>query len=749
MPVQFNRAASSYLRPPGNALVANPAGTWTIAVWIAPQVETGSVRNIFYLNPGNVLQLNGSAAQFIYGGGISSIGAAAAWTGGQYGPWTHLAVTKNGTTEVRYYLNGVYAGNRTTGISADSAQAASIGAYNRASDFYAGHMAALKAWNRVLTDAEIDAESKSLLVTRLTGLAGCFPLIVGPAIWRDWTGQAAELVSVSVGSSSVGIGLPFGAPNQVIGRRDLSVQTVFVSAPVELGVPPPGEVVIDGGRLLDAPLVELAFDGDHNGRYTHVIPRTHIRGVSGSFGFKGIGKFLSDVAKCKLELVNTDGRYTDGGGLRAGMWCKVRLAGSGEVLFTGRVTDITPGYGVSNPVVSVTLEASRDDLRIPARSVLLKNTNTKDASLALLDQTAMQSSGGQFIWDVSVWDGPDVWAGSGASEVRTYGTQWMGLAAAGGYGKATGDMDVFEAVAELMTAEDGRALAGRDNMFELYSRQWLDDAREIAPAYTLTDDAMAGLDLGVGRRYTNDLTLRWTPTRWKAGATVYIYEPDDPASIKPGEFRDFNVRFTVEGSDRVLAAEGLTITITQTGPTVSHVWDGGVKASGGTLRVTCPAGGAAASITKIAVTGTALVANDTAEVRLLEALGRTRYGAKTRVIDAPLIDRETEANARAQREFVMWNEPASFAERATLRYGRAAGARAAAIQWMTLPFATAMDVQSARQRHHGRYLAIGVDWSVAAGGWPVDVTLYLEPTLTGGLLRWDSDGRGWDVGRWA
>jgi hypothetical protein len=116
-------------------------------------------------------------------------------------------------------------------------------------------------------------------------------------------------------------------------------------------------------------------------------------------------------------------------------------------------------------------------------------------------------------------------------------------------------------------------------------------------------------------------------------------------------------------------------------------------------------------------------------------------------VRATLIDRSTEAVARADREFVTGNERASYAGRVALR----PRTRAEAVRWLTLPFASGVEVNSARASHHARYLAIGVDWRIGEGGVPVDVTLALEPVVTGGFLRWDgTDSRGaWDSGRWA
>lgn len=746
MPLQISYTGT-YLTPPGRLLVSAPGtGNWTIQAWVAPPpIFATYYRTIWYLNNGHALRMTpAQKLQFVYGAGGDEIATLSPST------WYCVTVRKQGATAVRYYLNGVFQSQRTTGLSSDDTAAATIGAWNGSSDWLFATMSNVTAWDALLTDTEIAQEYATRRPRRTDNLRAWYPFLdrsVADFV-RDYSGNGRHLTPsgtlanstanpeppVGYGASVFAVDSPYGpAPKTVFTERGRRVKT-------------PQPVTVVGGSPLKAPLIELAYDGAADGRYSGCVPANRIRAVSGKTGIKKVRTYLSDNANVQLEIANADGAYTDGGGLWVGMWAKVRLAGSGEVLFTGRITELTPGYGVSSPYVSVSVETARNDLDIPAQSVLLKDTNTKEAATALLDGLDLTNGGGFFMFDKSLFDGDDVLAPLGSDNVRTYGGQWMSLATAGGYGKPDGEMDVLRAVADLMKAEDGRAVWAADGVLELYSRQYLDDVRDGGPAdVVLTDDELVSADFSVGSEYINDLTLTWTPTRWQAGAALYTYEPDTAASIQPGESREFNVRYRLTGSDRVLAAESVSVVITQTGPTVTYDWPGGVSATGGKLRVVNTHSSEAAAITKIAVTGTALIQSEKAEVRRQDNEGVSLYGTRTLKLDASLIDREMEAVSRAQREFVAWNERASFAGQVTL----IPRTRAAAVEWLTRPFATPVAVKSTRLAHDARYLMLGCDWRVGEGGVPVDVTVYLEPNAVNGLFTFDSDERGFDAGKLA
>jgi hypothetical protein len=738
--------ANAYLKPPGSLLVGAPGtGNWTILVWMRPPgVFATYNRTIWYLNNNHALRTNPSGQlQFVYGAGSDTIATLSAAT------WYCIAVSKQGTTAAKYYLNGVYQSQRTTSLSNSDTAAATIGAWNGAQDWLFATMSNLKVWDAVLTDAEIAAESAVLRPVRGSSLRAWYPFIykTSAEYTQDRSGNGRHLTQFGIMAPNPSLPEPpvgYGAPVRMVTAYEGNARTVF---------PTPGKrirrgqtITLPDGSPLELPLIEMAVDTDATGRYITIVPASRIRAVNANTGFKGLHKYLSDNASATLELRNDDGAYTGGGGLFTGMWAQVRLAGTGELLFTGRITNLTPGYGVSAPYLGVTLDTLRKDLDVPAQSVLLKNTDTRAAALALVRDVPLNAPAGEMIWDYSNWD-EATWAGDGSDSVRTYGDVWTGLAAAGGYGKSDGDLDVLTALADLMTAEDGRAVWGRDNKLELYSRQYLDDARDGDVAATLTDDEIVAMPMSIGSQYVNDVVVRWTPTRWQAGATVYTYEPDNPASIKPGEFQEFNVRFRVTGSDRVLAAESLSVVVTSSGGSVSWVWTKTPNATGGTLRVS-NGGADAASLSKIAITGSALIASDAVEERRQSLLEQTLYGLKSLTVKATLVDRATEAAARADREFTTWNERATYAPKVTLK----PRSRESAVQWMTLPFATPVQLRSARMAHDARYLVMGVDWKVGEGGVPVDVSLTLEPVVSGGFLTWDDDvtDRGlWDSGRWA
>jgi hypothetical protein len=740
-------SANAYLRPPGSLLVGAPGtGNWTILAWVKPPAIFNTyTRTLWYLNNSHCLRMTASQQlQFVYGAGSDNLSALSPDT------WYCTAVTKQATTAAKYYLNGAYLSQRTTGLSNDDTAAATIGAWNGAQDWLFANFSTFKIWDAVLTDAEIAQESRVIRPLRTANLRAWYPFrgMQAAEYLQDHSGNARHLTKVgAVGQSTWHRDIPigYGAPVGWVGSYLTPGVTLSVTAPAVLGGVA-GAVTIEGGHELDRPLIEVAVDTDATGRYTTLIPASRIRAVRSRFGFKGLHTHLSDNADCELELRNEDGAYSTGGGLFMGQWAKVRLAASGELVFTGRITGLTTGYGVSNPYVQLTLSTLRNDLSIPAQSVLLKDTNTREAALALMAGVPLAAPAGELIWDFGDWD-EAAWAEDGSTFVRTYGSVWTGLAAAGGYGKTDGDLNVLTALADLMAAEDGRAVWGRDNKLELYSRECLDDLRAGETTCTLTDDEIAQMPMSLGAGYVNEVVVKWVPTRWQAGAAVYTYEPDSAASIQPGEFRDFNVRFRVDGSDKVVAAESLSVTVTSSGGSVSSAWAKAPSATGGSLRVS-NGGPAAASITKIVITGTALVANDAVEERRQSVIDQTLYGLRSRTVKATLIDRATEATARADREFLTGNERAAYAEQVKLT----PAARADVVRWLTVPFATPVLVQSARMQHTARYLVIGTDWRIGEGGTPVDVSLFLEPVTAGGFLTWDDDehDRGlWDSGRWA
>jgi hypothetical protein len=732
------------LRPPGHLLVGAPGtGNWTVLLWIRTfNIVYGVNRTVFYLNNGHALRVNtANNAEFMYGSGSDSFGAVTP------DAWTCIAVSKQGTTAAKYYRNGVYQSQRTTSLSNSDTAASWIGSWNGTTDWISSLLGPVKVWDAVLTDAEIEAESAVIRPVCGVNLRAWYPFWTTKDAdhLTDYSGNGRALTQVgAIWTADYSPPVGYGAPVQMVTAYAGNALTVF---------PTPGRrirrgqtVTLPDGSPLAAPIVEMAVDTDGTGRYGTVVPASRIRGVKANTGFKGLHTYLSDNASATLELRNDDGAYTAGGGLFTGLWAKLRLAGTGELLFTGRITNLTPGYGVSEPYLGVTLDTLRKDLSIPAQSVLLKDTNTAAAALALVRDVPLNAPAGELIWDYGNWDEAD-WAGDGSDSVRTYGNVWTGLAAAGGYGKSDGDLDVLTALGDLMTAEDGRALWGRDNQLELYSREYLDDARDGAVAYTLIDDEIVAMPMSIGSQYVNEVVVKWTPTRWVAGATVYTYEPESAASIQPGKYQEFSVRFRATGSDRVIAAESLSVTVTSSGGSVSWTWTKAPNATGGTLRVSNN-GADAASLTKIAITGTALIASDAVEERRQSLLEQTLYGLKSLTVKATLLDRATEAAARADREFATWNERATFAPKVTLK----PRTRETAVQWMTVPFATPVQLRSERMQHDARYLVIGVDWKVGEGGVPVDVTLCLEPVVTGGFLTWDDDvtDRGlFDSGRWA
>jgi hypothetical protein len=478
--------------------------------------------------------------------------------------------------------------------------------------------------------------------------------------------------------------------------------------------------------------VEVILDADVDGVYETVIPAGRIQRIAGQFGFKGVGTYVADNARTTVEVVNGDGAYTAPAGLRAGVWAKVRVSGTHELLFTGRIEEIAAYYAAEQPYVSISLSTMRGDLFVPTESALLKNTTTKAAVEALLAEVPLASAGGYWMLGYAALGVNTKLYGSGAATggglpvnayARFTGTGWKPLVAAGGYGVAGGgDLDVLGALAELMKAEAGRAVWGRDNVLEVYAQGWLDAARAGAPARTFTDAEIVSASGQNGAQYANDVRLTWYPKRWEAGVTLWTLDPASPVNFGVNEQRDWAVRFKHGEADRVVAAEQVAVTLSASDGGLFWEWVGEVKATGGTLRVRNYAA-YAIDLTNIAIAGTALLSNDQVEARKRAEYDISRYGLRSRTLDCALIDDQATANARAARELAAASVSENRIERIELR----ARTTADAIAWMTIPFGTRVRITSARLAHDGGYLVIGCDWSASEGHRLIDVTLYLEP----------------------
>lgn len=342
MPLAF--ASGRRVWPPDGKLVNNPAGSWTISLWIAPGSSSSSTRSIVYLNPGNVLQITGGVVQFIYGGGIKTVGSAPLWAGSLYGPWTHVAVTKNATTEVRMYLNGELAASQTSAISGDTAQAAQIGSYNGKSDFYTGFMAALKVWDCVLSAVGVRREAASLAPVSVASLRSWFPFQRGYTQLNSAAGSAGTALS-SAGSAampSVRFHLSWsggGAGGVITPTAAIPPVTDLAGARVS-NAPQSryGVINVEGGaRYLAGALVDnvqSAFAGQiaigatadgfrvladwtGDGLFGHELSdlANRVSGVQFSGGWQTLYGMIAEPATMTLTLNNSDGAFNADGAL--------------------------------------------------------------------------------------------------------------------------------------------------------------------------------------------------------------------------------------------------------------------------------------------------------------------------------------------------------------------------------------------------------------------------------------------------
>ena len=189
MPIGF---AGGTLTPPGNLLVAAPGtGNWTVTLWLRTAAITYIYpRTVWYLNNGHVLRVSTSnQAQFYYGSGSDNFGAI---TPAQ---WTHIAVTKQGTTAARYYLNGAYQSQRTTGFSSDDSASSVIGNWPGSSDYISSYLDQVTVWDAVLTDGEIAHEYATRRPKRTANLRAWYPFLDKSAadFVRDYSGNGRDL----------------------------------------------------------------------------------------------------------------------------------------------------------------------------------------------------------------------------------------------------------------------------------------------------------------------------------------------------------------------------------------------------------------------------------------------------------------------------------------------------------------------------------------------------------------------------
>lgn len=189
-----NGSSGNYLQPPtigGGVRPLVGSETWTIFCWVYPTSTTG-YQNVFYLNASNAFQTDGSNWNYWYsasnGDNFSTFSA---------NNWYWLAFAKNGTTELRYFANGTYLSNRTTGLNQviPEAQVAYIGSWEGSSDWPSHAYGPMIIYDAFLTDAEIIAQYGRICPIRTANLRAFYPFWNGGATERvrDYSGNGRDL----------------------------------------------------------------------------------------------------------------------------------------------------------------------------------------------------------------------------------------------------------------------------------------------------------------------------------------------------------------------------------------------------------------------------------------------------------------------------------------------------------------------------------------------------------------------------
>ena len=131
----------------------------TISGWrtVVMKEQTGSASYWLYANddsnhPANVVNVGGSVKQLSAGSRLPG------------NTWSHLAATYDGLTQ-KLFVNGVLVGSRAqTGAIVLSSGALRIGGNSLWGEYFKGYLDEVRVYNRVLSQAEISADSKAAVV---------------------------------------------------------------------------------------------------------------------------------------------------------------------------------------------------------------------------------------------------------------------------------------------------------------------------------------------------------------------------------------------------------------------------------------------------------------------------------------------------------------------------------------------------------------------------------------------------------
>jgi hypothetical protein len=175
------------------AVLPNTAARSNVAFWVGGNEEN---KYVCYVAGYNALQ--------IWNGLSGSLGTVVLVAK----KWYHVCLTLNGTSgnNALGYLDGRL--EVTSAARSLSSGQVGVGIDVSDSSWWDGWMAALKIWNRALSQAEIVREMPFALPVSRVGLNSCYPIPsvrdtltareYGPPGWGDWSGHKYEWTKTGV-----------------------------------------------------------------------------------------------------------------------------------------------------------------------------------------------------------------------------------------------------------------------------------------------------------------------------------------------------------------------------------------------------------------------------------------------------------------------------------------------------------------------------------------------------------------------
>lgn len=190
-------SSGNYLRPPDNRFIVNPGtDAWTTINWLKTPASLSGFQNIYYFNNNHALQTNGTSLDFWTGADNNFITLSTS-------TWYCIGVAKNGSTEMRFFVNGVFDENKTSGVPTANAAEAFLGTWNGTDDWPSLTFGPMKIWDAFLSDAEIAQESARIRPQRTGNLNSFYPFWNGGSTERvlDYSGNGRHLTQTGTGLS--------------------------------------------------------------------------------------------------------------------------------------------------------------------------------------------------------------------------------------------------------------------------------------------------------------------------------------------------------------------------------------------------------------------------------------------------------------------------------------------------------------------------------------------------------------------